>query len=317
MAFKRMRKLALPLVGLAAAGALVVQVRGATSEAPPAAAIAEPRLESSSIRAEGRVTTYPGAQVTVSTEREGLLSSLRVDEKSVVRKGEVVAELDAGEQQAALREARAQLREAQAELRLAKIDAERYGNLLAEGAVSRQQAEQARRDAETALARQAAAQARVEKLRAQTDKSVIRSPIDGVVIARMAQPGEVIDAGAPLVTIADITHSRIEAEVDEFDLGRVSLGSPVTVQAEGFQGMGWKGHIEEIPDTVSPRRLKPQDPGRPQDTRVLLVKVALDEPTPLKLGQRVEVNIDSAERVSPAPGAATTRRGALEHGRRG
>ena len=42
---------------------------------------------------------------------------------------------------------------------------------------------------------------------------------------------------------------------------------------------------------MQPRRLKPQDPGRPSDTRVLLVKVALDEKTPLKLGQRVEVEI--------------------------
>ena len=48
----------------------------------------------------------------------------------------------------------------------------------------------------------------------------------------------------------------------------------------------------EGPDAVVGRRLKPQDPGKPEDTRVLLVKVALLEPTPLKLGQRVEIRID-------------------------
>ena len=50
--------------------------------------------------------------------------------------------------------------------------------------------------------------------------------------------------------------------------------------------------IEEIPDSVVNRRLKPQDPSKPIDTRVLLVKVAFAEETPLKLGQRVEVKIE-------------------------
>ena len=84
---------------------------------------------------------------------------------------------------------------------------------------------------------------------------------------------------------------RIEAEVDEFDAGRVALGAPVIVRAEGYNNQQWKGRVEEIPDTVVGRRLKPEDPGRPTDTRVLLVKIALDGPTPLKLGQRVEVEI--------------------------
>lgn len=69
------------------------------------------------------------------------------------------------------------------------------------------------------------------------------------------------------------------------------LGSPVTIRAEGVTGVSWKGHVEEIPDEVTARKLKPQDPGKPTDTRVLLVKVAIDEPTPLKLGRRVEVEI--------------------------
>ena len=59
----------------------------------------------------------------------------------------------------------------------------------------------------------------------------------------------------------------------------------------GFDGKQWRGTIEEIPDAVTSRRLKPLDASKPIDTRVLLVKIALNEPTPLKLGQRVEVQI--------------------------
>lgn len=90
--------------------------------------------------------------------------------------------------------------------------------------------------------------------------------------------------------LADLTRTRVEAEI-EFDVVRVALGAPVTISAEGF-GHSWSGIVEEIPDSVISRRLKPQDPSKPIDTRVLLVRVALSERSPLKLGQRVEVQIE-------------------------
>jgi hypothetical protein len=73
-------------------------------------------------------------------------------------------------------------------------------------------------------------------------------------------------------------------------VARVTVGDRVLVSAEECDRQ-WPGRVEEIPDVVSSRRIKPQDPGRPTDARVLLVKVALDGPTPLKLGQRLEVRI--------------------------
>ena len=82
--------------------------------------------------------------------------------------------------------------------------------------------------------------------------------------------------------------------MDEFDTARIQLGAAVRVRAEGF-GQTWTGRVEEIPDTVTNRPIKPQDPARPTDTRVLLVKIALGSPTPLKLGQRVEVELASGD----------------------
>jgi multidrug resistance efflux pump len=104
----------------------------------------------------------------------------------------------------------------------------------------------------------------------------------------MHQRGETINAGDSLITIADLHRTRIEAEVDEFDASRVRDGGEVSIAAEGYDAR-WKGVIEEVPGNVVSRRLKPQDPSKPIDTRVLLVKVAMTEATPLKLGQRVEV----------------------------
>ncbi len=152
--------------------------------------------------------------------------------------------------------------------------------------------DKAERDVDAARARRATAAATADRLEAVLAKTRILSPIDGVVIARHAQAGETLEAGKRIVTVADLSKTRIEAELDEFDSGRVRLDDAVRVTAEGFDGRVWKGRVEEIPDAVVGRRLKPQDPGKPEDTRVLLVKVALLEPTPLKLGQRVEIRID-------------------------
>jgi len=100
-----------------------------------------------------------------------------------------------------------------------------------------------------------------------------------------------LTAGAPIVTLSDLSKLRVEVEVGEFDAGRVKVDAPAQIRAEGYEGKVWKGTVEEIPDEVVPRRQRPLDPSRPVDTRVLLVKVRLDEPTPLRLGQRVEVEV--------------------------
>jgi len=156
-----------------------------------------------------------------------------------------------------------------------------------------QAVDKAERDLDAAGARRATAKATADRLAAVLAKTRILSPIDGVVIARHADPGETLEAGQKILTVADLSKVRVEAELDEFDAGRVSLHEPVRIMAEGWDGQSWKGEVEEIPDTVVGRRLKPQDPGKPEDTRVLLVKIAFQETTPLKLGQRVEVRIEN------------------------
>ena len=70
----------------------------------------------------------------------------------------------------------------------------------------------------------------------------------------------------------------------------------MTIHADGYPGLSWQGRIEEVADSVTVRKLKPQDPGRPTDTRILAVKVAFGETTPLKLGTTVELRIQPGAR---------------------
>jgi HlyD family secretion protein len=242
------------------------------------------------VSAEGRLTTYPGSEVTVGSDVAGTIERLAVQEKDTVHKGQVVATIKADDTRAALNEAKARVGEAEADIRLYELERDRARSLWNEDVGSRQSFEKADRDLDAARARRASAVAEVRRLEALLAKTVIVAPIDGVVVTRDVHPGETIAAGAPILTIADLRRTRIEAEVDEYDGGHVRLGAPVTITSEGYEGQ-WRGTVEEIPDSVTSRRLKPQDPSKPIDTRVLLVKVALGEPVPVRLGQRVEVKI--------------------------
>ncbi len=282
-----------PVLGLGLLAVVALQARAASgpSRKPSAAPPAASETPKTGIAAEGRVVTYPGAEVIVGTDLAGTVVQMRVQEKQPVRKGELVAELRSDDHRAALNEARARVAEADAEIRLAEADLERARSLWEKEVGSRQGLDKAERDVQTARARRATAQATADRLEAVLAKTRIVSPIDGVVIARHAQAGETLEAGQKIVTVADLSKTRVEAELDEFDAGRVALGDGVRVFAEGWDG-AWRGRVEEIPDSVVGRRLKPQDPGKPEDTRVLLVKIALLEPTPLKLGQRVEIRVD-------------------------
>lgn len=286
-----MNRFLYPVLAILILVATVAQVSATRKEpTPPPKGARDARATPVAIAAEGRVVTYPGAEVTVGSDVAGTIERLNVEEKQRVRKGDVIAVIQANDTRAALGVARARVAESDADIRLYSLESERAKNLWNVEVGSKQAWEKAERDLDAARARRASAAAEVRRLEALIEKTIITAPIDGVVVERAVHAGETIESGETLVTIADLQKTRVEAEVDEFDAARVRLGASVTVAAEGYEHP-WRATIEEIPDSVVNRRLKPQDPSKPIDTRVLLVKVAFAEETPLKLGQRVEVRI--------------------------
>jgi RND family efflux transporter MFP subunit len=269
-------------------GARSAESRSSTVNGIPAAS-QEPIAES--VRAEGRVVTYPGATVDVGTEAGGRVEAVFVEEHDSVRAGQVIAKLASSEERAALAEARARRAEAESQVELLEARHGRTVTLAREGHVSTADLDDVSYNLAAARARQTAVAAEVERLEAALAKRIIHAPIAGVVINRFVNPGEVIAPATRVATIADLTRIRVEAQVDEYDIDRVALGEPVLITAEGYDGRDWVGNVESIPDAVVPRQLRPEDPARPSDTRVLLVKVALPPGAPFKLGQRVELRI--------------------------
>jgi HlyD family secretion protein len=280
------------IVGLGLLGATVFQAVGASVPAvkAPGATVVTPAAERD-VAAEGRVVAYPGAEVIVGAERSGRLVRVAVEEGQAVRKGEILAELESDELRASLDEAKARLAEAQAEIRLAELNRARKQQLVEEKIVSTNDFDQATRDLDIARARLETARATIARYEAQVAKTRIAAPLAGTVLLRHVDAGETLEAGDKVVTLADLHRVRIEGEADEADAAALALDAPVMITSEAYPGCSWHGRIEEVPDSVTLRRLKPQDPGRPTDTRVLAVKVAFAEATPLKLGTTVELRI--------------------------
>jgi HlyD family secretion protein len=289
-------RVVLPALGLAvAAGLTWNSVKNTTvpTEAASRVTFSAVAVHSSGrITAEGRVVAYPGAEVTVGTEVLGMIVDMPAFENAAVRKGDLLVELRADDVKASLREAHFRLIEAEAGLRLLRARSQLDRTFPAPTGTKGPQAADYRAEEQAAAnARRDAAKATVERLEAEAVKYRITAPIGGTVISRHADLGETITPGSPLVTIVDLSRLRVEAEVDEYDIAGIVRSAQATITAEGYASAGWRGEIEEVPEAVVGRQTRPDDPGRPTDTRVLRVKVAFREPNPLKLGQHVEVEI--------------------------
>ena len=171
--------------------------------------------------------------------------------------------------------------------------------LLARKAATPQSLDMNVRALQTARARRAAAVATRDRFDALIVKTRITAPIDGVVTARHVQPGETVREATAIVTVADLTRVRIEAEVDEFDAARVALGARSSSSAEGFRGASWHGQGRGDPRHGRRPSAPPRGP-RPSDRRAGTARQdRLGEPTPLKLGQRVEVEVAPSEGAGP------------------
>ena len=281
-------------IGLALLAGTVMQAQPRAQAAPVTDGGAP--APQSGVAAEGRVVAYPGSEVTIGADAVGRLLRVNVEEGDLVRQGQVLAEIDASDLVASLDEAKARLEEATAERRLAQFNAERKVRLFAEGVLTAFDRDAASRDVEITQARIETAAASIRRLEATIAKTRMIAPISGTVTSRVVNAGQMVDRGDPAFTVADLDRLRIEGEAHEADADRVKIGAEVEIRADGFPGRSFRGRVEEIPGNVTLRRIKPQDPARPTDVRVLALKVAFEGKTPLKLGSTVDLVVSAPRR---------------------
>jgi HlyD family secretion protein len=212
------------------------------------------RTVSDSITATGTIRLRPGASVRVGAQISGLVRQLNVTIGSEVRRGDIIAEIDARVAQARVAQARAQLLRAQVAAAKARADQARGAQLFAAGGLSGQQLDDlsgasALADASLDAARKDLAAASVD-----LDYVTIRAPIDGVVASVSTQQGETVAAtfAAPtFVTIIQPANLEVVAMVDEADIGAVKLGQAADFTTETYPDRDFRGVVERIaPDAT-------------------------------------------------------------------
>ena len=201
-----------------------------------------------SITATG--TIEPVTSVTVGTQVSGIVSKLYVDYNSVVKKGQVIAELDRTNLISELNAQKASLASAQSSLNYQQSNFERYKTLFEKGLVSADEFESARLQYEQS--KQQVAQSRESVQRAQTNLgyATITSPIDGVVLSKAVEEGQTVAASfntPELFTIAqDLTNMRVIADIDEADIGGVKEGQRVSFTVDAFPDDKFEGAVTQV-----------------------------------------------------------------------
>ena len=203
---------------------------------------------STSITATG--TIEPVTSVTVGTQVSGIVSKLYVDYNSVVRKGQVIAELDKTNLISELNRAKADLSSAQSSLNYETANYSRYKTLFDKGLVSADEFENAKLSYERARQTVNSSRESVQKAQTNLGYATITSPIDGVVLSKSVEEGQTVAASfntPELFTIAqDLTDMRVIADIDEADIGGVKEGQRVTFTVDAFPDDKFEGQVTQV-----------------------------------------------------------------------
>ena len=211
-------------------------------------AVAEKTTIQNSITATG--TIEPVTSVTVGTQVSGIVSHLYVDYNSVVKKGQVIAELDRTNLTSELNTARANLASAQSTMNFELANYNRYKTLYEKGLVSANDFETAKLSYLKAKEQVTTSQETVRRAQTNLGYATITSPIDGVVLSKSVEEGQTVAASfntPELFTIAqDLTDMRVIADIDEADIGRVKDGQRVMFTVDAFPDDRFEGHVTQV-----------------------------------------------------------------------
>jgi HlyD family secretion protein len=183
-------------------------------------------------------TINPVALINVGSQVSGTVVELLADFNDHVKKGQVLLKLDPTIFNAQIGQGEASLASAQASLRLAQANFERNQQLVAQNYISSLTLDQSRRELDVARANIRLAQAQLARSQADLNNSVIRSPIDGVVIKRTIDLGQTVAASFTtpnLFQIAkDLTKMQIDTSVSEADVGALKDGLPARFVVDAY-----------------------------------------------------------------------------------
>lgn len=201
-----------------------------------------------SITATGTIEAV--TSVTVGTQVSGIVNKLYVDYNSVVKKGQVIAELDKTNLISELNTAKANLASTESNLSYQSANMKRYQTLYKKGLVSADEYENALLAYRQAKEQVASSRENVQKAQTNLGYATISSPIDGTVISKSVEEGQTVAASfntPELFTIArDLKNMQVIANVDEADIGGVAVGNRVNFTVDAYPDDTFEGVVKQV-----------------------------------------------------------------------
>lgn len=207
--------------------------------------------------------TIEATEVVVSSKVPGRVIKLNYDEGDTIKKYAVIATIDPTDTKAALQNARARYDEA-------KNDYLRNKKLFDGQMISAQQFDAAK-------ANYTAAQAALAQAKDGFDNTDITSPLDGTVLVKAVEVGELANFGTPIVTLADLSTLKLIVYLSEKDVGKIKLGDDVAIMVDAYPKQKFPGKITHISDKAefTPKAIQTKDE---RTTLVFGIKVELKNP---------------------------------------
>ena len=240
-------------------------------------------------------TIEPVETVEVGTQVSGKVEKIYVDFNDVVKKGQLMAELDKQTLNQSLSRAKASLTSAESQLNYAKLTYERTKQLYEANAATLAAYQEAQNSYTQAQMSKRNAQASYDQARVDLAYAEIYSPIDGIVLDRAVEVGQTVAASfstPTLFTLAnDLTKMQVEADVDEADIGQVKVGQRVTFTVDAYMDDVFEGTVNQI-------RMKPTT-----TSNVVTYTVIIEAPNPdqkLFPGMTASVTIVTEEQMGLA-----------------
>lgn len=257
------RAAALGVVAVLVGGGLAYRAKN--RPAPPARYVtALPSTGDVAEKVQATGAVQPLLQVNVGSQVNGRIARVHVDFNSVVKKGDILAEIDPIQYGAQVNQVsaqvlaqKAQVESARANHAAAKVAFERTQRLYQQGLASKGELDTAQGQYEVTKAQASAAEAQIGAIQAQLQQSQtnvgwtkIYSPVDGVVVSRSIDPGSTVVASfqAPVLFVIaqDLRKMRVMADVDEADVGKLKEGMEAEAVVDAFPGESFKGSVEQV-----------------------------------------------------------------------
>src|SRR5216110_735048 len=245
------------------AGGGIFYYRTSHAEQPPAPLTAAVTRGDVVAKVDATGTLAAVTTVQVGSQVSGTIKALHADYNSEVKKGQVIAELDPSLFETQVEQARASLLKGQSDVDRARVElddatvkAKRAQELYDQKLISRNDLETAQTTAKGADAALKSSQAQLTQMRAalnqaqvNLDHTIIRAPIDGIVISRSVDVGQTVAASLQAPTIfviaQDLTHMQVSASIDESDIGRVAAAQPVAFKVDAYPTQTFNGTVSQ------------------------------------------------------------------------